>query len=104
MFRTHLCCFSSYSVVGSSGDYSAVSALEVTFYPEEDSKTVRVTINDDTTLESLENFFGNLVISPESADIAEVTVPQAIVDITDDDGKHYPGKLSVFGPCRELKG
>ena len=85
----HSRCFSSCSVAGLSGDYIAVSALEVTFLPEEDSKTVRVTINDDTALESLENFFGNLVISSESEGIAEVTVPQATVNITDNDGKHY---------------
>jgi hypothetical protein len=64
-----------------------VSALEVTFLPEEESKTVRVMINDDDNLENLENFFGNLVISPESASFARVTVPQATVDITDNDGK-----------------
>lgn len=59
----------------------------MTFLPEEESKTVRVTINDDTELEGLENFFGNLVISSESASIAQVTVPRATVDITDNDGK-----------------
>ena len=64
-----------------------MSGLEVTFLPEEESKTVRVTINDDTELEGLENFFGNLVISSESASIAQVTVPRATVDITDNDGK-----------------
>ena len=59
----------------------------MTFLPEEETKTVRVRIVDDGDLESLENFFGNLVISSESASIAEITVPQATVDITDNDGK-----------------
>ena len=80
-------CFKSYSLAGPAGDYIARSGLEVTFLPEEETKTVRVMINDDSNLESLENFFGNLMISSASADIAEVTVPQAIVDITDNDGK-----------------
>ena len=50
-------------------------------------------INDDTALEGLENFFGNLVISSESANIAEVTVPQATVNITDNDGKELKNIL-----------
>ena len=81
------------STAGPAGDYIAVSGLEVTFLPEEDSKTVRVMINDDTALEGLENFFGNLVISSESANIAEVTVPQATVNITDNDGKELKNIL-----------
>ena len=59
----------------------------MTFLPEEEIKTVRVMINDDSNLENRENFFGNLMISSASADIAEVTVPQATVNITDNDRK-----------------
>ena len=59
----------------------------MTFLSEEETKTVRVMINDDSNLENLENFFGNLMISSDSASIAEVTVPQATVDINDNDGK-----------------
>ena len=44
-------------------------------------------INDDSNLENRENFFGNLMISSASADIAEVIVPQATVNITDNDRK-----------------
>ena len=60
----------------------------MTFLPEEDSKTVRVMITDDLDLENLENFFGNLTISPDSASIAQVTVPQATVSIVDNGSKH----------------
>ena len=70
--------------------------VEVTFLPEEESKTIRVMITDDANLEGLENFFGNLAISSDSASIAEVTVPQATVNITDNDGKHY--KFSQLDP------
>ena len=82
-------CFKYYFLAGPAGDYIARSGLEVTFLPEEETKTVRVRINDDSNLESLENFFGNLMISSDSVDIAEITVPQATVDINDNDSK-YP--------------
>ena len=59
----------------------------MTFLPEEETKTVRVMINDDSNLENRENFFGNLMISSASASIAEITVPQATVDIDDNDRK-----------------
>ena len=65
-----------------------MSGFMVTFTPEEESKTVEVMIIDDNVFEQdTERFFGNLMISPESDDIAQVTVPQASVYIMDDDGK-----------------
>ena len=85
MFSLH---FLFYSVAGLSRDYTAPSTLEdsrVTLSPGRYTKTVRVLINDDTALERPEHFLGNLVISPESAGIAKVTVPQAIVSIIDND-------------------
>ena len=75
------------SVAGS--DYTAVSGFSVTFLPSEEVKTVQVGIVDDTTPEDLESFFGTLVISPGSAGIVEVTVPQATVQIEDEDSKCY---------------
>ena len=66
-----------------------MSNLEVTFAPNEVSKTVRVEISDDSTLEPLENFFGNLVIADESSNIAQITVPQATVNITDNDERKW---------------
>ena len=69
-------------------DYTAVSGFMVTFTPEEESKTVEVMIiNDDVFEQDPESFFGNLMISPASDSIAQVTVPQATVNIVDDDGK-----------------
>ena len=62
-----------------------MSNLEVTFAPNEVSKTVRVEISDDSTLEPLENFFGNLLIADESSNIAQITVPQATINVMDDD-------------------
>ena len=56
----------------------------MTFAPNEILKTVRVEISDDSNLEPLENFFGNLVIADESSNIAQITVPQAIINIMDD--------------------
>ena len=76
-------------VYAAGNDYISVSSLEVVFLREEVTKTVEVLITNDQDLEEkLENFFGNLVISPESAGIAEVTVPRATVNIVDDDGKY----------------
>ena len=61
----------------------------MTFAPDETTKTVEVTITNDVVVENLERFFGNLMISPDSAEIAEVTVPQAVVNIEDNDRKCF---------------
>ena len=78
-----------------------MSSLEVIFLPGEATKTVQVVIIDDNDLEpDLETFFGNLVISSESASIAEVTVPLATVDIMDNDGKYtIQTVLNYFVRC-----
>ena len=59
----------------------------MTFTSEEDVKTVSVMVTDDTTLEMPESFFGNLVISPDSMDIAQVSVAQVTVNVSDNDCK-----------------
>ena len=76
----------SISIAGQ--DYNARSAVEITFTPEESSLTVQVPIINDAEFEPFpdpESFFGNLMISPLSSDIAQVSVPQATVNIEDDD-------------------
>ena len=61
----------------------------MTFAPNEIIKAVEVIIADDAAIENLETFSGNLMISPESSTIAEVTVPLATVNIEDDDRKFF---------------
>ena len=74
----------SISIAGQ--DYSARSVVEITFSPEESSITVQVPIINDAEFEpDPESFFGNLMISPLSSDVAQVSVPQATVNIEDDD-------------------
>ena len=51
--------------------------------PDEDTKIVQIMLINNRDIESLESFFGNLVISSDSANFAEVTVPQATVNIID---------------------
>ena len=60
----------------------------MTFSPTEENITVSVMITEDSTPEMLESFFGNLVISPDSMDIAQVSVPLATVNINDNDRKY----------------
>ena len=61
----------------------------MTFAPNEISKTVQVEISDDSNPESLENFFGNLVIADGSSNIAQITVPQATINVVDDDERKW---------------
>ena len=76
------------SISTAGQDYTALSAVEVTLSPEEISTTVQVPISNDDDFEpDPESFFGNLMISPLSSDFAQVSVPQATVNIVDDDGE-----------------
>ena len=69
-------------------DYGALSGVQVTLLQEESTTTVLVSITNDEDFEpDPESFFGNLVISPLSSNIAQVSVPQATVNIVDDDGE-----------------
>ena len=84
----------SISIAGQ--DYSALSAVEVTLLPEENSTTIQVAIiNDEDSEPIVENFFGNLIISPLSSDIAQVSVPQATVNIDDDGERDSKSVLSL---------
>jgi len=66
---------------GRTGDYTAVSGT-LTFAPGELSKTVSVTVRNDTTIEPTETFF----VSLSSASGATIADAQAIGSILDDDG------------------
>jgi len=66
---------------GKTGDYTALSGT-VSFAPGDLSKTVSVTVRNDTTIELTENFFVNL----SSASGATIADAQAIGTILDDDG------------------
>ena len=67
------------AVAGS--DYGAIASTKLTFVPGETSKTITVSIINDTAVESNETFFVNL-ISPTNATISD---GQGIGTITDDD-------------------
>ena len=66
------------------GDYGNLTDVAVTFQPSDTSLQVQVLINDDSILESEENFFGRLVAQNPS--IVNIFAPTATVSITDDDG------------------
>ena len=66
-------------------DYTAVSSTQVIFNPGEVAKTIKITVNGDTSVESDEKFKVKLV-SPVNAVIADAT---GIGTIKDDDGSSF---------------
>jgi len=67
------------------GDYTAVSSTQVIFNPGEVAKTIKITVNGDTTVESDEKFKVKLV-SPVNAVIADAI---GIGTIKDDDASSF---------------
>ena len=77
------------------GDYTAVTGLVLTFLPGETTKTVDVTVVDDTLIEGDETFNVNLTL-PTNATISD---SQGVGTITDTD---TAGGFFTVTPCRVI--
>ena len=73
-------------MLSAPGDYTARSAVSVTFQPDEDTQTVPVTINTDDIAELTEVFFGRLMTSPGDTSVI-LTQDTATVNIIDSNGE-----------------
>ena len=67
-------------------DYNSTN-FTVTFRPGESEKTIMVPILNDLSREGFETFFGKLVISPESEQLAKVITAEAVIEISYSDCK-----------------
>jgi subtilisin family serine protease len=76
---------------GKTGDYTAVSGT-LTFKPGETTKTVSVSVRNDSMTEVNETFFVNL----SSASGASIAVSRGTGTILNDDGVSTAGNLAVF--------
>ena len=69
-------------------DFTAISGQSVVFGDGVSELMVTVPIIDDNDIESaIESFLGNLVVSSADQSIAQITVPQATVNIDENDGE-----------------
>jgi len=78
---------------GRNADYTAVSGT-LNFAPGETTKTIVVSVRNDTTIEANETFFVNL----SSAVGTTITDAQAIATILDDDGTAQGQSASTISP------
>ena len=75
------------SLLTAQSDYDSQN-ISVTFGPDEFEKSVQVQITNDSLPERSEIFYGNLSISTQSRDLAEVTAAGATIEISYNDCKY----------------